>query len=181
LPGQNYIATTTGESLWIDGFRGEDGQVRQYIITEDDTKGVAAQIMGDQRVWAIGFAFYLSKEPKPEPTYSPMRGGAYLFDGGDELESFDGMMPKSMSFNAAPSEGIVRCASASLKRQEIGGGARIEQAIGVDPEDIDFWRDEPEAMIYVNYVQPAICEQILAGGKRQDKKDGFLGNVKVGN
>lgn len=63
-PAQNYISTTTGQMLWIDGFRNEKGEVRQYIITEDITRGVAAQVIGDDRVWAIGFAFYLSKEPR---------------------------------------------------------------------------------------------------------------------
>jgi hypothetical protein len=87
-----------------------------------------------------------------------------------------------MSFNASDVErgdGLVRCAS--VKRLEVGAGARIEQEVGVDPEDIDFWREEPEAMIYVNYVSPQLCEQIISSGKRQDKKDGFLSNVKVGN
>ena len=168
------------------GFRGEDGQVRQYIITEDDTRGVAAQIMGDERVWAIGFAFYLSKEPKPEPKPQPfIKIGGY----SGQIKSMNAVL-WDMSFNASNSTteigGVVRCANASpkllsTKRQEIAGGARIEQGIGVDPEDIAFWRDDPEAMIYVNYVQPSICEQILAGGKRKDKKDGFLADVKVGN
>jgi hypothetical protein len=69
-PAQNYIATTTGQMLWIDGFRNEKGEVRQYIITEDIARGVAAQVIGDDRVWAIGFAFYLSKEPRKTPVYS---------------------------------------------------------------------------------------------------------------
>lgn len=69
-PAQNYIATTTGQMLWIDGFRNEKGEVRQYIITEDIARGVAAQVIGDDRVWAIGFAFYLSKEPRKNPVYT---------------------------------------------------------------------------------------------------------------
>jgi len=68
-PAQNYISTTTGQMLWIDGFRNEKGEVRQYIITEDITRGVAAQVIGDDRVWAIGFAFYLSKEPRKTPAH----------------------------------------------------------------------------------------------------------------
>ena len=68
-PAQNYISTTTGQMLWIDGFRNEKGEVRQYIITEDITRGVAAQVIGDDRVWAIGFAFYLSKESRKGPAH----------------------------------------------------------------------------------------------------------------
>ena len=69
-PGQNYIATTGTPfgMFWIDGFRAPDGKVRQYIITAEKMRGVAAQIMDnpDDRVFAIGMAFYLSKVKKPE-------------------------------------------------------------------------------------------------------------------
>ncbi|NJO65395.1 MAG: hypothetical protein HC836_47070 [Richelia sp. RM2_1_2] len=63
-PKQNYLATTANQPLWIDGFRAPDGKVRQYIFTEDVTRGVAAQIIGDERVFAIGVAFYKSRSPK---------------------------------------------------------------------------------------------------------------------
>jgi hypothetical protein len=73
-PAQNYISTTTGQPLWLDGFRNENGRVRQYIITEEEIKGIASQTIGDDRVWAIGFAFYLSKQPKPRPqSYRPIQ------------------------------------------------------------------------------------------------------------
>lgn len=66
-PNQNYIATTgtPGGLFWIDGFRNSDGSVRQYIFTEEELKGVASQTIGSDRVFAIGIAFYLSKEAKP--------------------------------------------------------------------------------------------------------------------
>ena len=66
-PGQNYLSTTgTPEMMmWLDGFRSSDGQVRQYIITEDKMRGVASQIIGEERVFAIGIAYYLSKNKKP--------------------------------------------------------------------------------------------------------------------
>lgn len=65
-PAQNYLSTTGTPLglLWLDGFRTPDGKVRQYIITADEKKGVAAQIIGDDRVFAIGAAFYLSKKKK---------------------------------------------------------------------------------------------------------------------
>ncbi len=66
-PGQNYLATTgTPEMMmWLDGFRTPDGKVRQYIFTEDKMKGVASQLIGEERVFAIGIAYYLSKHKKP--------------------------------------------------------------------------------------------------------------------
>lgn len=70
---QNYISTnTTPRGLfWIDGFRGGDGEVRQYVFTEETCKGVAAGIIGEDRVFAIGVAFYLSKEPKAVKPLAP--------------------------------------------------------------------------------------------------------------
>jgi hypothetical protein len=64
---QNYLATTSTPDglLWIDGFRAKDGTVRQYVFTKEERRGVAAQLIGVDRVFAIGAAFFLSKEPKP--------------------------------------------------------------------------------------------------------------------
>jgi hypothetical protein len=66
---QNYLSTTCTPNglLWLDGFRADDGTVRQYYFTEEECKGVAAQIIGDKRVYAIGIAFYQSKSLKPKP------------------------------------------------------------------------------------------------------------------
>jgi len=72
-PAQNYLATTgtTRGYFWIDGFRSADGQVRQYVFTAEKMKGVAAQVIGEERVFAIGVAFFLSKEKKPVPEHTP--------------------------------------------------------------------------------------------------------------
>ena len=67
-PDQNYISTTgtpTG-NFWLDGFRRPDGTVRQYIFTEEEMKGIANQIIGKDKVYAIGIAFYYSKEKKKD-------------------------------------------------------------------------------------------------------------------
>jgi len=66
-PGQNYLSTTGTPDMmmWLDGFRSSDGKVRQYIITEDKMRGVASQMIGEERVFAIGIAYYLSKNKKP--------------------------------------------------------------------------------------------------------------------
>jgi hypothetical protein len=62
--------------LWLDGFRTPDGKVRQYIFTEEEARSVAKHVIGEDRVFAIGVAFYLSKNAKPVPQYAPVyRGG----------------------------------------------------------------------------------------------------------
>ncbi|MBI4098837.1 MAG: hypothetical protein HY437_02295 [Candidatus Magasanikbacteria bacterium] len=84
-PGQNYLATTgTPHGLfWLDGFRAPDGKVRQWVFTEEEMRGVAAQLIGADRVFAIGITFFLSKEPKPAPSPLPViRRSAYGMLGG---------------------------------------------------------------------------------------------------
>lgn len=91
---QNYLATTSTPDgmLWIDGFRAKDGTVRQYIFTKEERKGVAAQLIGVDRVFAIGAAFFLSKEPKPErPRGSLIRGVTHMHSLGDFGSSSKGL------------------------------------------------------------------------------------------
>jgi hypothetical protein len=68
-PKQNYLssASTPYGSLWLDGFRAEDGKVRQYVFTESVARGVANAVIGKDRVHALGISFFLSKEAKPKP------------------------------------------------------------------------------------------------------------------
>lgn len=57
---QNYVAAPN--TLWWDGFRGEDGSVRQFFFTEDELRDIATHMIGKENtVPAFGFAFY---EPK---------------------------------------------------------------------------------------------------------------------
>jgi hypothetical protein len=169
-PAQSYIATTTGQTLWIDGFRNEKGEVRQYVITEEEASGVAAQLIGEDRVFAIGFAFYKSKILKPKPVYS-VRSMAFAACAPPSLES--------LSLEDCAGNGPIRTRG-RVKNLEIAAGARINQEVGVDPEELSFWEDEPTGLIYVNYVPTKIVEEILAAGKREEAKDGFLAGLKVG-
>lgn len=76
-PAQNYMATTgTRRGLfWLDGFRSAEGVIRQYIISEEEARGVASNKIGKDRVFAIGIAFYRSKDKKPKPVYSGFTRG----------------------------------------------------------------------------------------------------------
>lgn len=66
-PKQNYLCTTgTPRGMfWLDGFRTAEGIVRQYILTAEKMKGVAHNILGEEKVYALGMAFFLSKNPAP--------------------------------------------------------------------------------------------------------------------
>jgi hypothetical protein len=64
-PSQNYV--TTPNVLWWDGFRSEDGNVRQFFFTEEELRDVATHMIGKENtVPAFGFAFYRPKEMRAD-------------------------------------------------------------------------------------------------------------------
>ena len=69
------------------------------------------------------------------------------------------------------------------KKIEVGAGANIDQLVYDDPEHIGYWREEPEAVICINYALEKEVEQILAQGEKnlEGHSQGFLQNVLVGN
>ena len=77
-PAQNYMTTTSMPrgAFWVDGWHIGGGKIRGFLITEEAMRGVASQLIGEKRVYAIGIAFYVSKNPKPPRPErpSPLRG-----------------------------------------------------------------------------------------------------------
>lgn len=198
---QNYLSSNSGGPLWIDGFRTEDGVIRQWYFTEEECKGVAAQLIGAERVFAIGIAFYLSKLPKPAPRYNT-RGGDMVFlcsapSAGIGPAMDYSYMEESVSCNYEPMGAVYNnqrlgsfeaeaafeeeaaSIEASAKKLEIGAGAKIHQKIGADPEKLDFWQDEPAGMIYINYCDISTAARILVAGMRQQRAEGFLAGVNL--
>jgi len=212
-PAQNYLCSNSGQAFWIDGFRTEDGTVRQYYFTEEEAKGVAAQIIGKDRVFAIGVAFYLSKEPKPAPKHvfrsygSPafLGGGAVMdcftnyCDASPGLESL-GATAANVSWDTKSSKKTIstrrtrgmkaRSSTRSVeevksdvetnqKMLEIGAGAKINQTIGADPENLDFWEEKPAGVIYINYCDEETAAKIIEAGKRDEAEGGFLAGLDL--
>ena len=59
-PVQNYVSYPN--KLWWDGFRSEDGKVRQFFFTEDLAKSIPELVIGkEDTVPAFGFAFFKTK------------------------------------------------------------------------------------------------------------------------
>jgi hypothetical protein len=46
---------------------------------------------------------------------------------------------------------------------------------------MEYWQDEPFAMLYINYADEESVKKILAAGKRKEVAEGFLAGVPVGN
>ncbi|MFA5312330.1 MAG: hypothetical protein WC375_03295 [Methanomassiliicoccales archaeon] len=257
-PKQNYICTTGTPDgmLWLDGFRSINGIVRQYILTQEKIKGVASNIIGNQRVYAIGVSFFLSKEKRPAKvrqtisyhnwkpfasTGDTVKYGAggsscgnfgtttkYKFLGSlgeqkKEASDFSTLVfSRSVKDNKPRSETLcytsnVECCSASpanlaiesedngqfeeaigeifgasqsedadhvkVKTMEVGAGAKIDQFIYDDPKRLDFWHDQPEAIIVINYCTEEEATAIINNGMKDLTGDpeGYLKNIPVGN
>lgn len=91
-PKQNYLsgASTPYGQLWLDGFRAEDGKVRQYVFTDSKVRSVAKAVIGEDRVHALGISFFLSKEAKPKPQHNITRSSHFMsFAPGIGTEELD--------------------------------------------------------------------------------------------
>ena len=215
-PKQNYLCTTGTPkgSFWLDGFKSIDGVVRQYILTAETMRGVAANVIGEDRVFAIGATFFLSKTERIlPPVYrtSPFLGyknnngdyfsnceikGGYQADFGhmNYLSSTNGDQPQAFMCHLQDvgSSGTVTRGMSARKsnkkslvapKLEVAAGAKINQRVHNDPETLEFWRDEPEGIICVNYCSTVQLKEILDGGKKEKelKQEGFLQDIPVGN
>ena len=209
-PPQNYMTTVNHVrgQLWIDGWLADDNTIRGFLITSEMMRGVAAQIIGEDRVWAIGIAFYLSKEPKPQPKPQAraLRGMSSGISGQSMGSSLDhatySCSINSMDMGSASNkvdwramsvpatnkesldceEPIVADALVDTEKLEIGAGAKIKQKLCyIDPNDPSFYKDEPEGLIYINYTDQELFTKIIAAGKRHQKTEGYLTDLVVGN
>ena len=62
-PPQNYVCYP--DTLWWDGFRSSDGNVRQFFFTEEEKRDIASLVIGKENtVPAFGFVFYQTKNPR---------------------------------------------------------------------------------------------------------------------
>lgn len=66
---------------------------------------------------------------------------------------------------------------------EVGAGAKIDQQVYDDPEDLSFWKESPESLICINYCVEADANEILSRGRvpLNREKEGFLQGIPVGN
>lgn len=181
-PPQNYLATTAQPHgfMWLDGFRTGDGVVRGFLLTTQTDRGIATQILGDERTHSIGLAVYLSKEPKPRPVYTTRRG-EYLSYGDYAFKTLSASQTRGITSSTSRSYSASR--GAELESVEIGAGAKINQRIERDPNDISFWRETPEATFIIYYVPAQIAWDIIQRGKRERIADGEgpLKGLKTGH
>ena len=95
-----------------------------------------------------------------------------------------------MDIMASDDENDIKCHDISFNmarevkvdKMEVSAGANIDQVVGNDPEPLDFWRKEPEAIICINYIDEESATKIIKAGRTKcGHKEGFLKEVTVGN
>jgi len=229
-PKQNYLATTgtPNGAFWLDGFKAADGIVRQYILTAEKMRGVASNIIGEDRVYAVGLSFFLAKGKKPEDlvktgttracweSYTISNHDLVMGDWNQDshvlyddssrvlyddsstalyccnISSSSASNHASNSSNSSEKKKMIKkgvgsvlrsVKSVSTKKLEVGAGANIYQAVHDDPENLDFWHNEPESIICINYAIEADVKKIIEAGYEsiESHPEGFLQDVPVGN
>lgn len=161
-PAQNYIATTSVSPgrFWRDGFCARDGQTREFLFTEDTQRGVAAQVIGEERVNAFGIALFKSIRVKPRPTYGGYRGGDDTLGGG--FESIGG------------SKGVTRgIGGGGYRSMEVGAGAVVNQTVEQDSSGPGFWHAFPDAVFVLYYVSAEEFADIVGRGSTP-RPEGFI-------
>lgn len=151
-PAQNYLASNSGRPFWLDGFSNDKGIVRQFVFTRDVLRGVAQNLIGDAKAQAFGVAFFRSKVQRPRPQMWRTRGCGGATFSMDETT-------RGMSL-------------------DVGAGARIQQEIGTDHHGVDFWEQEPAAVIVLHFVPETVLREMLG---RPRQSEGFLSGLPVGH
>lgn len=154
LPPQNYLSTTMPGPFWRDGFFNERGEIRQWVFTQEQARGVAWAFIGHKRVNAIGIAFFRSMNPKPvqQPTYrSP--GSAYSFGATKSCGPTRGLERSLGGFPSEPSF-------------EVAAGAKILQGTPIDHKPLTYWNRTPQAFIVVNYMPVDQLMKLVGAGQR---------------
>ena len=104
------------------------------------------------------------------------------YSGGAPKKHFLSAMPKSSSLDT-PVTAAAFHKLAAVKQMEIAAGARIDQQVHDDPNDLEFWQKEPEGLIAINYCTQQEALAIIRAGKVDvsGSPDGFLQNIPKGN
>ncbi|MBI2482572.1 hypothetical protein HYV74_00145 [Candidatus Uhrbacteria bacterium] len=203
-PAQNYVAPPN--TLWWDGFRvigqGGKGDVRQFWFTDEVLRrDVGVAVLGGARVPAFGFAFFQAKEPRPTESWREhiprgmMLGGGYpeyqatlggglksfgTTRGGGRLESYGVGDGGAMSHTLSAGTPAIR--RAAVERDVgVAAGSRIDQNLMPDPKPLSAWREEPSAVITVQFVPEDVARQILQGPRRDTigDREGALGKLGI--
>jgi hypothetical protein len=167
LEKDGYLVTPP--QPWLDGWKGTDGTVRQFVCAE--YKGGAGITVGEQLIGKEsktgGIAFAVFEPEKPLPTvHTPghQYNGTtkYPFLPSIDFVTLDGQLaPHSLEATyacdsntksfAMPGASIGR-ARKSMAEMGVGAGGRITQKIYPDPYGLEVWKAQPSYLGYLYLV-----------------------------
>lgn len=137
---------------WLDGWKGTDGTVYQFVATVH--KAGAGATVGEQllgaasKTGAIGFALHVPKPGQKLVAYhKPLEGYGADFDTGlGDMHYPEGPMYMAASAGAsAPMYRAVASADSAFNEMGLGKGGKIHQKIYDDPHGLSVW--EPIAKV----------------------------------
>lgn len=162
LENENYL--TVPPQPWLDGWKGEDGTVYQFVATEykkGEGKSVAEQLIGkESKTGGVGIAVFEAKDPETLRRHRrPSENTGMLSLCGGIIDDNDGGMEdccvacdyeESTSSSSGRGRGLLRSKAAEMG---VGKGGKIFQKIYPDPYGgIDTWKSEPIAAVAVYLV-----------------------------
>ncbi len=135
---------------WIDGWKGEDGSVYQFVATRyqgGSGLSVGEQILGEKsKSGGIGIAVFASKQPLTAvPTFSHHAVSKGLSLGVSEFDS------STRGMRSAP-----------MQEMAVGKGGKIKQKIYPDPYGREVWNTDPVAVSAI-YLVSAEDFAVLTG------------------
>lgn len=129
---------------WLDGWKGEDGNVYQFVATEVGEDKTVGEQLAETKDHALVISVFKAKHPEKLESARPNETW-----GNSELDMCG--FPSSICFSIPQ----MAAGSANLEsltcEMGIGKGGKIKQKIYEDPHGIEEWQDEPikTAKIYL--------------------------------
>jgi hypothetical protein len=191
-PSKGFVSAP--DTLWWDGFRSDDGSVRQFFFSEDPSRDIPSHLIGKEAtVPAFGFAFYrrkvhkvsldqmlrLYKDTAPTyqvyaPYYSTTSTGVHpvhnSFYCSTKPSSFisEEVGGQYLDVNSVlqkdSTSSITRGISRANVDVSIGAGAKIAQGVSEDLEDLSVWEDTPSSVMTIYFVFQNEFDQIASEG-----------------
>ena len=176
-PNQNYICDPN--PMYLDGFRSDDGHVRQFYFTEDMAKSVPELIIGmDDTVPAFGFCFYKLKKQNTnyedgkrlheipdenELRYGGagggmMRGSAFTFPGSyTTTRSAEIRTKRSIRYSSSCLDSVRGSETKGLSLRSTSFSSSPRLGASLDESSVNFASCESEPVRGIGYGDPVSC------------------------